>query len=205
MSSTILKSKFLLWLFIFVGIIGLLITPFSRVVLKQSFYELGLYDVLSLGVGLLQAFIYALTLLAISYQIETEYGKNKKNQTIHAMTEFLEFKYGLNGGLILADRLSSDELKKLVGDRELNEEERDIKKTITRLLDRCEHLSVCVESDLYDLEFVNKVSGSLLVTIYTKFLPYIQQVRAARKNDDIYSQFESVHAKLRVLRSQAKR
>lgn len=185
--------------------IGLLITPFSRIVLKQSFYELGLYDLLSLGVGLLQAFIYALTLLAISYQIETEYGKNKKNQTIHAMTEFLEFKYSLNGGLILASMRSSDELSALVGDRELNDEEKEIKKTITRLLDRCEHLSVCVESDLYDLEFVNKVSGSLLVTIYTSFLPYIQQVRVARGNDDIYSQFERVHAKLRMLRSRNKR
>lgn len=201
MSSGILRSKFLLWLFIFVGAAGLLFIPFHSLVGKEKFFEIGFYEVLTICVGLLQAFIYALTLLAISYQIETEYGKNKKNQTIHAMTEFLEFKFQLNDGLILASRLLSNELKDLVTGNELSDENKQIRRTITRLLDRCEHLSVCVESDLYDLEFVDKVSGSLLIKIYSEFSPYIEAVRTARKNREIYSQFQRVHVRLRALRS----
>jgi Domain of unknown function (DUF4760) len=201
MSSTILRSKFLFWLFVIGGMVAILTIPFLQAVKKNQFYELSFYEWLSLGVGLLQATIYALTLLAISYQIETEYAKNKKNQTIHAMADFLEFKFELNKEMRLVSSFADSELKNLITSSNLSEDQREVKIAVTRLLDKCEHLSVCIKSDLYDLEFVNKVCGSLLVTIYTQFQPYIEQTRLTRNNKLIYKQFQQVHTELRILRS----
>lgn len=201
MSSIILRSKFLFWLFVVGGIVAILTIPFLQAVKKSSFYELSFYEWLSLGVGLLQATIYALTLLAISYQIETEYAKNKKNQTIHAMTDFLEFKFGLNNEMRLASSFTSSDLKDLVTSNNLSKDQSEVRIAVARLLDKCEHLSVCIKSDLYDLEFVNKAGGSLLINIFTQFQPYIEQTRFTRNNKHIYHQFQLVHTELRILRS----
>lgn len=202
MPSKILGSKFLFAVILLVFLPPLIWTLNHQKIHLTIPNDSGFtpYEIISIVIGSLQAVIYALTLLVISHQISIEYRKNKKNITIQAMTSFLDFKYELNDSLRDASKLSEIELQNLASAKNLNDSHKELRKTIGKLLDRCEHLSSCIISDIYDLEFINTVGGGLLIKIYNQFQPYIKEIRISTGNTEIYTQLEKLNCKLRQIR-----
>ena len=63
-----------------------------------------------------------------------------------------------------------------------------------------EHLSVGVNTGVYDIELVNRMSGTFLLETHAKVTPYINFSRKDRGSDSIYQEFDVMSRKIKGMR-----
>lgn len=57
-------------------------------------------------------------------------------------------------------------------------------------MDRIEHFSVGVNSDIYDVDIVKRLAGKHFCALYDKLLPMIEKKRRINKSDKHYDEFK---------------
>ncbi|MGD1938862.1 MAG: DUF4760 domain-containing protein [Cyanophyceae cyanobacterium] len=76
-----------------------------------------------------------------------------------------------------------------------------LKEDITEILSTLEHLAVGINSGVYELKILDRMSGTYFVNVFEKLSPYI---RAARRQTDrrrLYYEFEEMVEDIRRMRS----
>lgn len=68
----------------------------------------------------------------------------------------------------------------------------EAKQDIQELLSIVEHLAVGVNAEVYDLEILERMSGTYFIHMFNKLSPYIDSMRAAKRNEKLYCEFESM-------------
>ncbi len=142
----------------------------------------------------LNLFLVAVTLLVLAGQLGAikrahlaDHERRKKQATIEYMNEFRN-SYKPIEEMLFSGQINLDDLKDHTA------------VCIRNILSQVEHLAVGVETGIYDFELVNRMSGAFLMNMYSKFKKYIEGMREARGNHNIYIEFENLQKRIREAR-----
>ena len=131
-----------------------------------------------IAAGLLLA---QLVVIYIAYKADNE--RKKKQSTIEYINQIRSFYKPIRNKL---DRLFPDK------DRVINLEDIDdnLKGDIKELLSIIEHLSVGLNTNVYDFDIFFRMSGSYFLRIFYKLQPYISDVQ--RRQNTAYIEYEAI-------------
>ncbi|MCK5728227.1 MAG: DUF4760 domain-containing protein [Methylococcales bacterium] len=136
--------------------------------------------------------IQVLILLIISGQLyflhktyRADHERRKKQATIEYLNSIRSDYRTLNDKLI--DKFSTHPIK-------LDDIDEKMKKDIKQLLSILEHLSVGVNSGVYDFNILHRMSGSFLVGCYYQLHPHIS--KAQQNNPRYFIEFETLCKKI---------
>jgi len=76
-----------------------------------------------------------------------------------------------------------------------------LKADVTKMLSTYERFSVGVNSGVFDLDLTDRMAGSYLIVLLSKFLPYIQEIRKDASRKCSYVEFEHLVIKIEERRS----
>ena len=65
-----------------------------------------------------------------------------------------------------------------------------LKADVTKMLSTYERFSVGVNSGVFDLDLTDRMAGSYLIVLFTRFSPYIQEIRKDASRQSSYVEFE---------------
>lgn len=91
---------------------------------------------------------------------------------------------------------------KRFGAKVINVEDLDdeLRQALVDLLAFCEELAVRVNTGIYDINVVNRMYGSMLLTIHKQCTPFMDDVRRQRGIESIYSEFDRLNNDIHSLR-----
>ena len=148
-------------------------------------------------------FVSLLTLIVISGQLyliyktyKADHERRQKQGTIEFVNNIRYFSWPLEV------ELRQDHKSDTINISELNNE-KEI--TIGRFLSVVEQLSVGVNSDVYNLDIVDRMIGSHLMSMYERLLPFIRHSRKERDSNTLYTEYETLYNKICTKRNNKKK
>jgi hypothetical protein len=121
--------------------------------------------------------------LQITYKSDHE--RRKKQSTIEYINQIRDKYRPLS--IKLSNKFDTNTIN-------LEQIDNDIKSDIRELLSVMEHMSVGINTGVYDFEILHRMSGSYLVRTYHQLLPYI--VDRQKDNKSAYIEFETLCKKI---------
>lgn len=146
--------------------------------------KMSTYEVLSLCVGALTLVVYAFTLFVIAHQVRLDHERRRKQATIdhiekvktvyRSHDDFLDKTHGSQ--VILVNLLSKpDEVRQI----------RD-------MLSVVEHMSTGALIGVFDIDLLDRLSGSFFMRLHKRVFPFIEHTRREKNNDQIYADFSTL-------------
>jgi hypothetical protein len=156
----------------------------------MSIYEMTVLAISSTGLVFV---IYRIWLLHNS--ILADHERRKKQSTIEYMNQIRDIY-----------RPVDRKLSEKYGAKALNPEDIDEADMadVREFLSVLEHLAVGVNSQVYDIDLVNRMSGTFLLATIDKVKPYINHARIKRNSETLYEEFEKMCREIAVKRTKVK-
>lgn len=117
-----------------------------------------------------------------------DHDRRKKQATIeylHKLRPSWRDCHGILYGKFEERQLSSTHAMEIWGDAKLS-------RAASELLNLLEHLSVGVNTDVYDVEIVDRACGSYLIRLHEMMSSYIKLLREKYQNPRLYSEFSLI-------------
>ena len=143
-----------------------------------------LFQKISTIVALITLMLVVVRLFLIHKIYKADHERTKKQSTIEYINSIRQYykplevkltrKFGKTAVINLAD----------IDD--------DIKEDIRELLSVIENLSTGVNSEVYDAEIINRMSGSYFINLYKRLQPYIDHARIRDNNPLYFQEFEAM-------------
>lgn len=136
------------------------------------------------------------------WQFSAETKRNRKEATIHAFDALEEnpavlflFKVEKQRIIELVQYKANSNLHENITSQVATEWE-----AINTALPLIEHFAVGINSEIYDLETLNKMAGNLMITIWNRCSSLIEFKRRGSYNQNNYTEFETMVNSLKKLR-----
>lgn len=136
-------------------------------------------------IGLLALLIAILSLFVSLYYNRKDHERRRKQATIEYFEDMTSKLYNIQAKFNIKFNQLNIEISMLDTDPELL-------KDATEVLAAFERLSVGVNAKIFDFDILDRMAGSYLVVIYSRFSPYIDKVRRDASRINSYKEFESV-------------
>lgn len=81
----------------------------------------------------------------------------------------------------------------------------ETKEDITAFLSIVEHLAVGVNTKVYDLQILERMSGTYFIRMFRMLQPYIEERRRISNRPTIYTEFESMIDDIKEIRGEIKK
>ncbi|HXU38238.1 MAG TPA: DUF4760 domain-containing protein [Blastocatellia bacterium] len=140
--------------------------------------------------------IIALIQLGIGvHSFKADHKRRKKQATIEYMSKIRDVYTTIDYELLkkYGKVLVETQIKEIFA----NHEERT---KLMKLLGMFEHLAVGANTDVFDIDVLNRMSGAYMIRLFNQYSGYIKQQRKVLKNDSIYKEFEDLVDRLSGLR-----
>ena len=132
-----------------------------------------IFEISTLSLAVITAVILVLQIHIAIKSIQADHERRKKEATLDYIQKIrpawadarfsVNQKWGWN-------TLNDEALSEIESNFEL-------KKLVQNLLSLLEHLSVGMNADIFDKDLLFRMSGSLLIRIHNRFVPYIEKVQ----------------------------
>lgn len=76
-----------------------------------------------------------------------------------------------------------------------------LKADVTKILSTYERFSAGVNSGIFDLDLIDRMAGSYLIVLFSRFLPYIEEIRKDASRKSSYVEFEHLVMEIKKRRS----
>lgn len=136
-------------------------------------------------IGLFALLISCLSLFISLYYNKKDHERRRKQATIEYFEEMTSKLYDSQAKF-------NNKFNQL--DVDISELDTNIEllKNATEILAAFERLSVGVNTKIFDLDILDRMAGSYLMVMYTRFAPYIAKVRTDASRVNSYQEFENV-------------
>jgi len=151
-----------------------------------------IYQILSLSLGVITVSVLSIELWMIYLSYKADHELRRKKSTIDFVNQITNIYNPLERRL---NEKYFDEI--LVVSNIRAEEAMDV----VDILARVEHLSTGVNIGIFDIELVNRMSGSYFLRLFDRLKPYIMDIRAKKGNQSLYVEFEYMAYDLAAIRS----
>ena len=134
-----------------------------------------------------------------SKSLKADHERRKKQATIEYLNNLRTTYRKWNNTLIKKygrDPAGMDTIEKIKADGKSWEILKD-------MLGMFEHLAVAVNSEVFDIDILNKMAGQYLVDVYQRWKTYIDQRRKDPNRELVYVEFEQLVHKLNLIRKPA--
>lgn len=155
---------------------------------------LTVYEAFSFGVSFLTLLVYTFTLFAIWYQIHKDHERRRKQATIEHIESVKSIYRNTNhwledvhGDILDMKKLSPEDIKGLKD-----------------MLSVVEHMSTGVLTGVFDLQLIERMSGSFFQRLHKRVLPFIESVRNTKNNQKIYADFSELIDEIDKIRKQGR-
>ena len=150
------------------------------------------FETISIAVQAASTLVFTGTLIVLYLTYRADHERRRKQATIEYINviqdKFRPLDLDLTDQFGEQTAINADEV-----DQETNMK-------IKQILTTIEHLCVGVNTGVYDLYIINRMSGAYFLRMQDRFRPYIVQRRQERRNDRLYCEFEKVASRIAALR-----
>ena len=136
-------------------------------------------------IGLFALLVACLSLFVSLYYNKKDHERRRKQATI----EYFE---DMTSKLYDSQATFNTKFNQLDIDISELDTNNDLLKDATEILAAFERLSVGVNTKIFDFDILDRMAGSYLVVMYTRFAPYIAKVRTDASRVNSYQEFENV-------------
>lgn len=152
-----------------------------------------------LGDNLVDWMAVAISIIALIFSMKQFYyerSRNRKEATIHAFDQLES-----NESIKFLFSCSQGDIDSFVKRHEQTDNRiRDKWDLISGALPLLEHFAVGINSEIYDLETLNRMAGNKIITVYNNCSKLLQHKRIGVGNEKNYSEFQKMVARLVKLR-----
>jgi len=145
-------------------------------------------------IGLFALLVAFLSLFASLYYNKKDHERRRKQATIEYFEDMTSKLYDSQARFNTKFNRLDIDISELDTDTELL-------KDATEILAAFERLSVGVNTKIFDFDILDRMAGSYLVVMYTRFAPYIAKVRTDALRVNSYTEFENVVVRIEKKRS----
>ena len=141
-------------------------------------------------IGLLALIVAILSLIVSWFFSRKDHERRRKQATI----EYFET---MTSSLFETQAIFNDKLSQLnmnIADLESHPE---LLKGATAVLSAFERLCVGVNTGVFDFDMLDRMAGSYLIFLYSRFTPYIEKIRKDASRTNSYKEFERVVSRIK--------
>lgn len=146
------------------------------------------YQVVSVIIAVVVASVALIQLTIVILSLRTNHRRQKQQSTIEYMRQIRDKYTEIDYALIKKfkrDELSNDDVEQIQKDPELWPD-------VIYLLGMFEHLAVGVNSDVFDLRVLNRMSGGYIIRIYRQYSAHIKKVGVYHELEDLVNKLASL-------------
>ncbi len=145
-------------------------------------------------ISLIALLISVLSLFVSLYYNRKDHERRRKQATIEYFEEMTSKLYNVQAKFNL-------KLTQLDIDIDMLDTDLELLKDATEVLAAFERLCVGVNTNIFDIDILDRMAGSYLIIMYTRFSPYIEKVRRDSSRINSYKEFECVVDKIKKKRN----
>lgn len=149
-------------------------------------------------IGLLALLVAILSLFVSLYYNLKDHERRRKQATIEYFEDMTSKLYNVQAQFNIKFNQLNVEIDMLDTDPELL-------KAATEVLAAFERLCVGVNAKIFDFDILDRMAGSYLIVLYSRFSPYIEKVRRDASRTNSYKEFESVVNRIKQKRNSISR
>lgn len=148
------------------------------------------FEKLSLILGTISISILVSQLYLLYKSYKADHERRRKQATIEYVNNIRK------SYRPLSDKLREKFKERVINTEEVSEEDQQ---DIKEFLSIVEHLSVGINTGVYDLNILSRMSGRYFRNMYEKLLPYINFARQDSGSNTTYCEFEEVYTRLKEI------
>jgi hypothetical protein len=155
-----------------------------------------IYETYSMYVLVISAVLIVIQLAIAVRSLTADHNRRKKEATIHYMNDIREKYRVINHELVQKfgkGPITEEQVQVIINDP-------DMLSKITNLLGLFEHMAAGVNTDVFDIYLLNRMSGRYLRNVYNRYLVYIIQRRQELGFPTAYIELEQLVNNLEILR-----